>query len=102
MLASYIGGAASESSFIGEHKALLWFVLSIIAYALSFFFGGFLTALLSMHRPVVHAVVVAMIVSGVSIFSVTDLNAINANALVMLLVGFVFSALGGLLGGRKA
>ena len=101
LLASFIGSAASASSFVGEHKALLWFVLSIIAYALSFFLGGFLTALLSIHRPIVHAVLVAMIVSGVSIFSVTDLNAINVNALIMLMVGFAFSALGGYWGQER-
>jgi hypothetical protein len=96
LLASFIGGAAFGSSLIGEHKELMWFVLSIASYALSFLLGGMLTACLCESYPVRHAVFVGFVVGLLSMAGLGDLEALNIRALIMVFVGALFAMLGGI------
>jgi len=98
LLAAFIGSSANEYATISEYKALLWFCLSAVTFAISFIFGGFITSMLTDKKKVLHAAIVGFLVAAISILSAGDLSALNYKALIMLIAGLGFSALGGRLG----
>jgi len=98
LLAAFIGSSANEYTAMNEYKTLLWFCLSAATFAISFILGGLFTSILTDKKKVLHAAIVGFLVAAISILSAGDLSALNYKALIMLVAGLGFSALGGRLG----
>jgi len=102
LLASYIGMAASDYGFVSSYKQELWFVFAILVFCLSMSFGGIVTATIADHKLVYHAAVVGFMASLASILSSTASGNLTLMAGVMIVLGTVFAALGGVITRRAA
>ena len=102
LLAAYIGNASAEYVLIHDNKQLLWLCLSLGSYAICFLLGGIFTSLLTEKKKVIHAGVVGFVVSLGSVLSAGDFSSLNYKMVIMAVVGFSFSALGGFIGVRRA
>ena len=102
LLASYIGMAASDYGLVSNYKQELWFVFAILVFCLSMSFGGMLTAIIANHKLVYHAAAVGFMASLASILSSTASGDLTLMAGVMIVLGTVFAALGGVITKRAA
>ncbi len=102
LLASYIGMAASDYGFVSNYKQELWFIFAILVFCLSMFFGGVVTATIADHKLVYHAAAVGCMASLASILSSATSGGLTLMAGVMVVLGTVFAALGGLIIKRAA
>jgi hypothetical protein len=102
LLASYIGMAASDYGFVSNYKQEIWFVFAILVFCLSMSFGGMVTATIANHKLVQHAAVVGFMASLASILSSTASGDLTLMAGIMIVLGTVFAALGGLMIKRAA
>ena len=98
LLASYVGTSAAGSGLIGEYKELIWFYLSMAVYGICFLLGGLFTSLLTNKKKVIHAGFVGFLVACSSILISEDFSDLNYKALILVAVGFCFSAWGGKIG----
>jgi len=96
LLASYISSAATEHAFINANKELLWFTLGAGTYCISFALGGMATALLADKNKIKHAAIVGFLVAAASILTTGDLSILNYKAVLLLIAGLAFAALGGM------
>ena len=102
LIASYIGIAAGDNVFIKENKELMWFVIGISAYAISLLFGGMITAALADKQKIVTAALVGLTVALLSVLTSGDLSELNYKAIVMVVAGTAFSAMGAWITGEKS
>ena len=97
LLASYIGMAANDYGFVSSYKQELWFAFAILVFCLSMAFGGMVTATIANQKLVCHAAAVGFMASLASILSSTTSGGLTLMAGVMIVLGVVFAALGGLI-----
>ena len=102
LLASYIGMAASDYGFVSNYKQELWFIFAILVFCLSMSFGGIVTATIAEHKLVYHAAAVGFMASLASVLSSATSGGLTLMAGVMVVLGVVFAALGGLIIKRAA
>ncbi len=97
LLASYIGTATSDYAFIKENVNALWFSLSALTFAICFILGGGVTAILTEHKKLIHAAIVGFVVSISSVLLTANLSDVGYKAAILVILGMVFAALGGLI-----
>jgi len=102
LLASYIGTASTEYTFFKEYKDLLWFCLSAGTYAVCFILGGLFTSILTDQKKIIHAAIVGFIVATLSLLGNGDLTLLSYKAVIIVIAGLGFSALGGKIGSDPA
>lgn len=101
LVASYIGMAASDYGFVSSYKQEIWFIFAILVFCLSMSFGGVVTATIASHKLVHHAAVVGFMASLTSILTSSASGDLTLMAGVMIVLGTVFAALGGVFTGRS-
>lgn len=100
LLASYIGMAASDYAFFSAYKQELWFVFAILVYCLTMAFGGLLTGTIAIQYKVSHAAAVGLLASIASVVSSAESGDVTFMAVVIIVLGTVFSSLGGVFARR--
>ncbi len=98
LLASYIGTASTDYTFFKEYKEPLWFCLSAGTYAICFICGGLFTSILTDKRKITHAAIVGFTVAALSLLGAGDSTLLNYKAIIIVIAGLAFSALGGKIG----
>lgn len=100
LVASYIGMAASDYAFFSAYKQEIWFVFAILVYCLTMAFGGLLTGTIAIQYKVSHATLVGFLAGVASVTSSAESGDVTFMAVVMVLLGGGFAALGGILARR--
>lgn len=98
LIASYVGDAANQISWINHYKDTFWFVLSALAFAISFFIGGIVVSLASKNnhaKPVIlNALIVALIVNMLSVFTAADASLLNSKAVILTVLNILSAGYG--------
>lgn len=100
LLASYIGMAASDYTFFSTYKQEIWFIFAILVYCLTMAFGGLLTGTIATQFKVSHAAAVGFFASIASVVSSAESGHITFMAVVIIVLGTLFSSIGGVFARR--
>lgn len=95
LLASYIGMAASDNTFVSTYKQEIWFVFAILVYCLAMAFGGLITSTIANHKLVLHAAIVGLLASLASVVWSTTSGDLTWMSIVIVVMGTLSAALGG-------
>ena len=98
LIASYVGEAANQLTWVNQYKDTFWFALSAVAFAASFFIGGVVVSLSTQKNDlkmvVTNALIVALIVNSISVFTAAEVSLLNVKAIVLSLINLLSAAYG--------
>ncbi len=91
-----IASAHSEWVFFSDYKEQLWFVTAMMIYCLTMIVGGLITSFLCNDRFVLNASIAGGLTGCLIVATSFGLGQLTMMSVVLVILGFVFAALGGL------